>query len=118
MSGTQLIARERRRQVRVEKYFPRHDDGHTDCSLAIAAACYAAPVPIFYCEHGLNRVVFLDPWPWPAEDKRERWIDGKLKAPDALTTKRRIRDLVKAGALIAAEIDRLQRAARRRKAKP
>jgi hypothetical protein len=83
-----LIAAERRRQTEVEGWTPEHDDGHRHSEMAEAAACYAS----------LNGRDAEPPvrWPWD-----ERWWKPKG----------RVRDLVRAGALIAAEIDRLQRAA-------
>jgi hypothetical protein len=109
VSGVELIAAERRRQISVEGWTPEHDDEHEDSSLAMAAVCYAADRPIFEREEWTGGVQFGDPWPWgPAWDKRPR--DRKGDLCEARTTKQRIRNLVKAGALIAAEIDRLQRA--------
>lgn len=108
-TGVQLIADERNRQMEKEGWTPEHDDQHTDRSLAMAAACYAAPERILIrriekkrngcgVPTGLYRNRLCDPWPWsPDWDKREIH-DVK-------------RQLVIAGALIAAEIDRLQRAA-------
>lgn len=89
LSGADMIAYERRRQVKQEGWDSTHDDmEHTEGELAAAACCYAAPWPIFG---------EYDPWPWDKEsDKRNKHS--------------RIRLLVIAGALIAAEIDRLKRA--------
>lgn len=64
-----------------EGWTPAHDDGHVAGDLAQAAAAYA-----------LNDE---DLWPWEADGS---WNPGDVK-----------RRLVKAGALIAAEIDRLER---------
>lgn len=108
MSGVELIAEERRRQVEVEGWTPEHDQGHVEGELALVAALYATPIPLYSVnvdddrknERTGNRGVTMeadDPWPagWGAAwDKRGR-VD-------------RIRLLVMAGALIAAEIDRLQ----------
>lgn len=114
MTGIELIAAERVRQVTSEGWTPEHDDEHDDESLALAAICYAAPIPIFQCdkrEGDEGCYVFVDPWPdsWGTEwDKRPFYnYNGKRREP---TPNDRIRMLVKAGALIAAEIDRLQRA--------
>lgn len=87
-TGIELITKERQRQIDVEGWTPEHDDEHVDGQLAKAAACYADPFGFF---QGIP-----SRWPWFAE-----WY--KPSAND------RVRDLVKAGALIAAEIDRLQR---------
>jgi len=83
------ILAERERQVTAEGYTPYHDDRHELGQLAEAAACYAA---------NAGGVVWADPvpspWPWEAS----HW---KPSTPR--------RDLVKAGALILAEIERLDR---------
>jgi len=92
-TGIGLITEERNRQVNEEGWSSDHDDNHDDESLALAAACYAAPIKLFTKNGYLS---FIDPWPWGREDdKRE--------------THNRLKCLVIAGALIAAEIDRLQR---------
>lgn len=92
-SGEVLIAEERLRQIREEGWTAEHDDEHSDGAMAWAAICYAAPEPVYRMD---LREEPVDPWPWSHQwDKR-----GDVS---------RIRDLVKAGALIAAEIDRLQR---------
>jgi DNA-binding XRE family transcriptional regulator len=80
-TGVELIADERLRQVTQEGYTAEHDDAHS--SLLPAAICYAV-------ENGENS----DPpigWPWARRD----WKPAG-----------RIRNLVRAGALIAAELDR------------
>lgn len=89
-SAIQLISDERQRQVEVEGFAYMHDDNHGDESLATAASCYALP------DHK-DRGEYVDTlWPW----NEEYWKP---------TPNDRIRELVKAGALIAAEIERLQR---------
>ena len=94
--GVGMIAAERRRQVEQEGWTVGHDDEHRDGELADAAACYAERAAVlvqgFYVPpgHFIPRV-----WPaWP--------LDWWKPSPDP------IRNLVKAGALLAAEIDRLQ----------
>lgn len=116
LSGIELITQERRRQIEIEGYTAEHDDDehHSDGELALAAICYAAPEPIYIwieCR-GCGDVHFTDPWPsnWHDEfDKRKRDPKNQLLNPDKRTHRQHIRDLVKAGALIAAEIDRLLR---------
>ena len=84
------VIAERRRQIEVEGWAPDHDDRHGAHELAEAAACYclsSAGKPFDY---------FETMWPW------ERWW---FKVSDPR------RDLVKAGALVLAEIERLDRAA-------
>lgn len=88
-SGVDLIAAERQRQVEREGWTPEHDDGHADGALARAAACYADGFEI--------TGKFSVPLRWPFE------------ASDWKPSDDRVRDLVKAGALIAAEIDRIER---------
>jgi hypothetical protein len=90
-SGVELIAAERARQVSDESWTPEHDDEHTDRELARAASCYAYPPGM--SKEGRARNF----WPWD-----EEWWK-----PDENDL---IRNLTKAGALIAAEIDRLLRA--------
>lgn len=85
--GVALIVAERKRQVEVEGWTPEHDDEHGEGYLALAAAVYALPP-----DSRDDDLMGL--WPWD----RSWWKPGD-----------RIRELVKAGALIAAEIDRLQR---------
>lgn len=87
-SGVRAIARERHRQIEQEGWSAEHDDTHTDDNLAIAAACYALPVRA--------RFLLTNWWPW-----NSFWWKP---TPD-----NRIRELEKAGALIAAEIERLER---------
>lgn len=84
MKGTDLIRQERTRQVDVLGWTEEHDKQHTNEQLADAAAFYA--IPERYGE-------FLLFWPWDE--------------PPNKSNKSRIRQLTIAGALIAAEIDRL-----------
>jgi hypothetical protein len=87
--GAELIADERRRQVNVEGWTPEHDDEHHGHEIAAAAVCYV--------EASYGGVEVESPWDWP-------WHPDWWKPSDDP-----IRNLVKAGALIAAEIDRIQR---------
>ena len=87
MTGIELIAAERERQVSVEGWAPEHDDAHTTYEMTRAAVSYCFGIVNIYC------VANWWPWDW-------KWF----KPSDDP-----IRNLVKAGALIAAEIDRLQR---------
>jgi hypothetical protein len=81
---------ERQRQMSVESWTPEHDDAYLGGDLAGAAACYCLGAL------GLNYEAFENFWPWD-----EKWWKP--------TNHRR--DLVKAAALILAEIERLDRAA-------
>jgi hypothetical protein len=111
--GVELIAAERIRQIENERFDSRHDDDHfhKDGELARAAVAYAAPEPVFTKQVVYDDEVFADVWPedWSSEyDKRKRNAKGVL-SPSRRSRKEMIRDLVKSGALIAAEIDRLLR---------
>lgn len=107
-TGIELIAAERERQITAEGWTPEHDDQHVNREMASAARCYV--------EHYVAREWTIDndlgmnveegsyqneecPREWP-DDWDESWWKPKG----------RIADLTRAGALIAAEIDRLQRA--------
>lgn len=108
MNGAERIALERARQVSEEGYDEEHDDDHTDGQIAMAAACYAAPERIYIREDYASSVSFDDPWPWDAYSDA-RPCNGNVLTPEKATKAQRIRLLEKAGALIAAEIDRLLR---------
>ncbi len=84
-SGAALIAEERQRQIDQEGYTLEHDKGHMAIQLLEAANCYILSSKRF------TRLA-TENWPWAPETFKP-------------TTPRR--DLVKAGALIAAAIDRL-----------
>lgn len=114
VTGVQAIALERKAQR--EKWGDNHDDEHEDRSLSFAAVCYAAPVPLYTKEDTMSGFGFYDPWPenWGDRfDKRPRFKrgsrDGDLIPADAMPIPRRLRQLQVAGALIAAEMDRLIR---------
>ena len=104
----ELIREERERQKNVEGWTPEHDDEHKYNQLANAAATYAMDAN---CRDDLMHLAYdcdidgISPtlekstpptWPWD-----EEWWKP--------TPNDRIRELVKAGALIVAEIERLQR---------
>lgn len=98
MNGIELIAQERARQVSEEGWTPEHDDRHVGGELAGAAVCYAVQHLRIGNDFLRRKVETLagELWPWATS----YWKPSKDP----------IRNLVKAGALIAAEIDRLQRA--------
>jgi hypothetical protein len=104
------IAAERRRQIDKEGFDASHDDEHEQGEMAMAAACYAAQDLIFVKDDRAGAVIFKDPWPWDqCWDKRR--FDGNCVMPNfrmSLAGRRSL--LVKAGALIVAEIERLDRA--------
>ena len=114
MSAIDDIAAERRRQIEVEGWTLAHDDKHTDQSLAMAAALYAAPVPLFKFSQGEGLLSVFDPWPWwhhEADRDPQSRGPGRSKAWDKRQKFDRRRALVVAGALILAEIERLDRLA-------
>ncbi len=81
---------ERDRQIKEEGWTPEHDDRYKRFELSMAASCYAR-----HCDenHEFKDQV-PDGWPWD-----EEW--WKPTSPR--------RDLIKAAALIIAEIERLDR---------
>jgi hypothetical protein len=82
------VLAERQRQVEQEGWTPAHDDAYVNFELSHAAAAYAYPA--------LTAVRGLKVWPW-----RDEW----LKIRDHR------RNMVRAGALVLAEIERMDRAA-------
>lgn len=110
--GAKDVLAERQRQINAEGWTPEHDDEHADGDLALAAACYALPEihrEVFPRKDprnvgrsaGESIIVYDDvlcPILWP-------WHGDGWKPKDRRT------DLVKAGALILAEIERIDRAA-------
>lgn len=96
-AAVEEIADERRRQVDIEGWTPEHDDKHRfDHALPRAAACYAlaglgGSGPFWINALQVPHQVWPYRWEWKPGDQR--------------------RNLVKAGALIVAEIERLDRAA-------
>lgn len=112
MTGIERIAAERQRQVEKLGWTPEHDDEHRRQELAWAAVCYAAPHVVFVEERYLSgrRIGFRDPWPvtWDDGWDKRPWMEHGALARNP-TPAERLRALEKAGALIAAEIDRLER---------
>jgi hypothetical protein len=107
-SGIDLIAAERVRQMSEKGWTAEHDDGHADGSLAMAAACYAANERIYVERRYARLVGFVDPWPWQNwEDDRKAGGNHVTRVP--LRGEARKTALIKAGALIAAELDRIER---------
>ena len=101
------IADERQRQVDIEGNTPSMDDNEGNAQLARAAAAYAIhSAESTYSDQGtgaLFRSIARRVWPWS-----EDWY--KPKDPR--------RNLIRAGALIVAEIERLDRAAARATSTP
>lgn len=110
MSGVALIAAERHRQLTVKGFTTEHDDAHRLGELASAGACYALLGTRWAGAEALvgGSLVRDILWPFDSEDfKPAEYPDPPYTAN--IHRDRHIRDLVKAGALIAAEIDRLER---------
>lgn len=84
------VLAERRRQVEQEGWTPEHDDKLRDHELSCAGGCYAM--------YTLAHPIGFSPLAWP-------WAEEWWKPTDNR------RNLIKAGALILAEIERLDRAA-------
>lgn len=114
--GLTLIINERIRQFIDFDYDPNYDmSNNEDDELALAAICYATPVPLYtknVCP-ATGSIEFSDPWPW-CECKDDRLCNEDFDDEGYEITllpkeryKRRVELLTKAGALIAAEIDRL-----------
>ncbi|MCY1221468.1 hypothetical protein D9M72_335260 [compost metagenome] len=84
------VLAERQRQISTEGWTPEHDDKNTAEQLALAAVCYALPQGDYTIPEPPEF------WPWEVA----WWKPGDRR-----------RELIKAGALILAEIERLDRAA-------
>ena len=94
------ILAERARQITAENWTPEHDDTHHRGEMADAACCYLLNLnkPQGVARRLIKEVLsYL--WPW---------------APEWWKPTDRRRDLVKVGALVLAEIERLDRAAARK----
>jgi|SRR5665213_3084850 len=93
--GAEQIAAERQRQIDVEGYTSEHDAEYHRSELGIAALCYlvCALAGSLHLEDNISALPAPNEWPW----------DDALWKPSTDP----IRNLEKAGALIAAEIDRL-----------
>lgn len=93
------VLAERRRQVEAEGYEVAHDDEHVQGEIGAYAAFYAMPP-------GARE--------WPAEETGHGATRGEAIVPEGWGPPKpgdRRRELVKAGALILAELERLDRAA-------
>ena len=88
MTVIEEVTAERERQKSVEGWSEAHDDEHRDSEIADAAACYAHGSSMLFDRHGKSV------WPdgWKFKDKTDR------------------RNLIRAAALLVAEIERLDRA--------
>jgi hypothetical protein len=88
------VSRERRRQIEVEGWGESHDDNHNAGELVAAACTYALEATLDGPK--ARGVWFHRLWPWDL-----KWWKPKDKR----------RDLVRAAALLVAEIERLDRSA-------
>jgi hypothetical protein len=87
LDGARMIAMERERQLEAEGYTPEHDAAHTRDEIPRMAMAY------LLAGLGAEKSVTLEAWPFlPEEFNPSDW---------------NVRNFVKAGALLAAEIDRL-----------
>lgn len=89
------VLAERQRQMEVEGWTPEHDDMHGDGQMAVAAGYFALASGSPY-ERSLGRGHMPIYWPW---------------APSWWKPRAKRENLVRAGALVLAEIERLDRAA-------
>ncbi len=98
--GVEMIAAERERQISKEGWDASRDDDYIFDDLAVAASCYAQPdyKRVYWELDGISQ----SPKDWP-------WEDSWWKPSKDATADGRLRELAKAGALIAAEIDRIMR---------
>lgn len=84
----QDVISERSRQIQREGYTPDHDDEHSDGAIAKAAACYAVGYRGLL-EGVTSAMIWPRGWEFKSDNRR--------------------RELVKAGALVIAEIERIDR---------
>jgi hypothetical protein len=96
---------ERERQQRAEGWSAEHDDQHEAGELAAAGAAYALAAADVLDPRSQGDGQFRSEPPscWP-------WDRASWKPEQGVKDADRVRELVKAGALIAAEIDRINRA--------
>src|SRR5690554_5541401 len=100
-TGIELIAEERKRQINEEGWSAEHDQEHTEGELADAGAYYALTEGMLqYIDEHWGNDMHLVIWQFDLKDLKRNRQDHSMA--------NRIRELQKAGALIATEIDRLQ----------
>lgn len=92
---------ERQRQISQEGWTPEHDDNHRSGSMAGAAACYAQHV-------NARQWIF----PWKPEEYTSEQVPGSWPWDEVWWKPKSPRqDLVRAAALLIAEIEKLDRLA-------
>jgi hypothetical protein len=89
------IAAERERQITQEGWSLEHDDQHRDGSMAFAAASYIDPE------------LYTPGWPYGESPRPVKW--PRSWGLEWWKPKDRRRDLIRAAALLVAEIERLDR---------
>ncbi len=108
-TGIELIATERQEQIEKHGFVNEHDLKHSNQDLSYNAAILASPnVSYFQMKDLANQIIFqkgtLSPrWKLPQLATYGNAIIDNI----TLSKKERIKQLTVAGALIAAEIDRL-----------
>ena len=102
-----MIVTERLRQINEEGFIEEADDAYVFGELAMAAAAYATPPG--------KRPYEAPPhiWPW-----NKNWWKGKPAMGTVKDIPQRIGELVKSGALILSELERLHRYQPVRHARP
>ena len=93
VTGVQLIERERQQL----KWGDPREEAYSSGELSRLAACYAVSEKIYFQRQYPHDIRFIDVHPFESRTLSH-----------TTTKEERINDLVRAGALIAAEIDRLQ----------
>ncbi len=109
MTGAELIAKERQKQLEADRWPAGHDDRYTGYELIRAALCYAMP-PEF--RHEAPKREGLDGWESCPMREAQYFVpdDFPFHPSDWNPTPGdRLRELARAGSLIAAEMDRLIR---------
>lgn len=107
------VAAERQRQIEVEGWSAEHDDKHINNELAHAAACFAVGETI---DVSLQRLAHVScgcrdlAGCYHFGGLRQQWVWLWPWAKEWWKPKDRRRDLIRAAALIVAEIERLDRA--------
>ncbi len=89
---------ERIRQINEEGFTPEADDAYTFAELSLAAAAYALPPGKRPYQEAPSC------WPWS-----KSWWKGTPAMGTAKDIDNRIREIIKSGALLLAELERLHR---------
>ncbi len=104
MKGSELITKERDRQVYEEGFNSNHDSWHLCSELAVFAACYALDVAAKNGEVDIKLQAKYAQVAGELLPSDREWWKPELNP---------VKQLAKAGALIAAEIDRIQQRSKR-----